>query len=105
MNLQFKVYRLKQESETYKRFNKEINEFNNNFIIIGETKDVYMTHNLTDSGLLLINGLDLEECSFLVPKKEMELVHGNCSFMITELNIPKDKLNIDLVDNILRLNS
>lgn len=105
MNLEFKIYRLKKDSETYKRFKKKINKFNNNFIIIGETKDVYMTHNLTDRGLLLINGLGLEECSFLIPKKEMELVSDNCSFMSTELNIPKNKLNLDLIDNILRLNS
>lgn len=105
MNLNFNIYELKETSILY---NDKIKE-NNEFIIVGEEElsedyDCFKAHQLDDNGLSLIGGLDIDEFSLLIPKKDLK-IKKDVGIISCELDIPKEYLTLDIIDNIRKLNS
>lgn len=107
MNIEFKVYQLKKGTKMYKTMVEDTKQ-PNEFIIVGEEMlgklDCYKVHQLDDKGLSLFGGLKIDECAFLLEKKELELKGNDVSYETTELDIPKKYLSMDIIENIQRLN-
>lgn len=111
MKLEFKVFKLKEESQSLKYIKNRIERLKkdgklkynlkNEFIIVGEENEYYKVQQLHENGLTLVDGLDIEELSLRLLKKELEW--DGVTFTI--LDIPKKYLNIDIVDNIKIINS
>lgn len=107
MNLNFRVVKLNEESKTFenlKSMNDKISNpkhgFSNEFIIVGEEDENYKAIQLHEDGLSLIGDFKLDFISYKMPKKDF-LWDGT---LYTELDIPKKRLNIDIIGNIIRLN-
>lgn len=108
MNLNFRVVKLNEESKTFKnlksvydRISNPRSKFINEFIIVGEEDKNYKALQLNEAGLSLIGDFKLDFISLTIPKKDFWW-DGT---LYTELDIPKERLNIDIIENILRLNS
>lgn len=108
MNLNFRVVKLKEESKNFNRLKSAYNrisnprsKFINEFIIVGEEYKNYKVLQLTEEGLNLIGDFKLDFISLTIPKKDF-LWDGT---LYTVFDIPKERLSIDLIDNIIRLNS
>lgn len=105
MLLEFIVREVKEhtklDNELLGKFSAE-----NEFIIVGEENipnygDCYKVQYIGD-GLSLIPGVNIAEQSYTCLKSDIEEL-GSC-FDIAELDIPKEYLTLDIVDDILRLN-
>jgi ADP-heptose:LPS heptosyltransferase len=108
MILEFKLFKLKEDSRLFKLINKitKLNEF----IIVGEEKvedkEYYKIHQLTENGLQLIGGLPLDEVAYSVEKSDLIPTNeGGIGIDYTEIDVPKEYLNMDLIETIQRLNS
>ncbi|SCJ08934.1 Uncharacterised protein [uncultured Clostridium sp.] len=108
MNLNFRVVKLNEESRTfnrlksvYDRISKPRDKFTNEFIIVGEEDENYKALQLNETGLNLIGDFKLDFISLTIPKKDFWW-DGT---LYTVFDIPKERLNVDLIDNIIRLNS
>lgn len=106
MNLSFNVHELKETSILY---NEKIKE-NNEFIIVGEEKlsddyDCYKAHQLGEDGLCFLGGLNIDEFSLLIPKNDLQSKRDSISSSLYEIDIPKNYLTIEIIENIKRLNS
>lgn len=78
----------------------------NEFIVVGEVNmpgygDCYRVQCIGE-GLRLIGGVDISTQSYTCLKSDLEEV-GSC-FDTASLDIPKEYLTLDIVDDILRLN-
>ena len=108
MNFNFRVVKLNEESKTFKslksvydRISNPRGKFINEFTIVGEDGKNYKALQLNETGLNLIGDFKLDYISLIIPKKDFWW-DGT---LYTELDIPKERLNVDLIDNIIRLNS
>lgn len=118
MELEFKAVKLNKDSiwleKLQKYDNQDLklgqvkdlkNEFNNEFIIVGEDEikeeEYFKVHYITQNGLVLFGGVDIVTMSLLIPKKEF--VWDGESYTVIE--VPKEFLNLDIVENIQKLNS
>jgi hypothetical protein len=109
MLLEFKLYELKEESRLYKKAVIEA-KGPNEFIIVGEEMlgkdcDCFKVHQMGKEGLKLIGGLDIVESAFLARKEDLILKADNCSYESTEMDIPKEYLTMEIIENIQRLNA
>lgn len=105
MNLEFKTYQLKEGTRAYDRLVKKA-KLHNEFIIVGEDQDHYKVIPSSDDGLKLISALNLDEQSMKIPKAELELKKDDLpGIEMQELNIPKEYLTMDIIEDIQRLNS
>lgn len=109
MILEFKLYKVKETSTAYRNFLKDNNNFNE-VIIVGERflskdYDCYRVIQFTDGkNLKLINGLKLDELGFLIKKDDLELTL-DCGYESVGLDIPKNYLTMDIIEDIQRLNA
>lgn len=106
MNIEFNIYKLKKDSDTYKQWSKKSymqKELDCDIIIVGEEKlgDKLYLRGITvnEKGLCLIGGLGLEDNGYYIPEQDLE----HTSF-INEFNIHKKYLSIGLVEDIQRIN-
>lgn len=110
MILEFNTYELKEDSKNYKMIIKN-DSIPNEFIVIGEemveNTPYYKTHHLDSNGLCLIGGLPIDECAFTIRKEDLRLKtfkDGLGGYEIQEIDIPKEYLTMDIIENIQRLN-
>lgn len=107
MVLEFKVHQLKEESKSYKRMVADANK-PNEFIIVGEEMftdlDCYKVQQMDEKGLCLIGGLTIEEFSLLVQKCDL-IPKPGLGYEIMVIDVPKEYLTIEIIENIQRLNS
>lgn len=104
MNLEFNIYKLKEDSKQYKTLIEKPNS-PNNFIIVGEEKDWYKAHLIDDRGLCLIDGLTVDEFSLLINKDDLQIKTDGFSREILEMDIPKKYLTTNIIENIQKLNA
>jgi hypothetical protein len=108
MNLEFKLYELKEESRLYKKAVIET-KGPNEFIIVGEELlggklDCFKVHQVSEEGICIIGGLLIDECAFTVPKEDLVIKANNCSYESAEFDISKKYLTMEIIENIQRLN-
>lgn len=109
MVLEFKTYQLKKESYQYNTL--VIDGAPNEFIIVGEQSfdkgrlECYKVHQLEkDGGLKLIAGIELDVLAYTIPKADLELKSVDIGYETVEIDIPKEYLTMDIIENIQRLN-
>lgn len=107
MLLEFKLLKINDENDFFKKisqFNK-----NNEFIMIGEEtiegKEYLKVIQLKDTGLSLIDGLQLDTLALSIEKDEFRLSNDGIGVDYSEFEIPKKYLTLDLIETIQRLNS
>lgn len=112
MILEFKVLELDENTKQFKslkaiqeRVKNSNYEFVNEFIVVGSESsdniDYYKVQQLSDTGLVLIGGLKLDEISLIIPKSDF--IWDGVTY--TEIDIPKEYLDIDIIETIQNLNS
>lgn len=108
MNLEFKVYELNPEAKLYKMLEKMQKTIKNEFIIVGEEKvgesERYKVHQIEKKGLQLIGGLDIQEIAYSVPKADLKIKGDGIGIEAGIFDIPKEYLNMDIIEEIQRLN-
>lgn len=102
MILEFKIYKLKQESKLYKRVVEKDNGLNE-FIIIGEKDEYFEVQQLYENGLIMIGGLKIDKSTYCVLKDDLEN-KVELGWEIQEIEIPTEYLTMDIIENIQRLN-
>lgn len=102
MKLEFDIYKIKEEFKL-NNFLQTVGE--SEFIVVGkeliEDEEHYLLQELNEDGLKLIRGLDIQMISYRIPKRFLE----KKEFEKVELDIPKYYLNMDIVEDIQRLNN
>jgi hypothetical protein len=106
MNIEFPIFWLKKDSDTYKRWSviPMLKQYiDSDFIAVGEEIIKNTTFikliSVDNSQICLIGGLMLDEAAYSVPKTDIE---KTC--FINEFDIPKDYLSLDTVENIQKVN-
>ena len=106
MYMEFNVYKLKKDSNTYKQWlTKDYmqKELECDIIIVGEEMlgdKLYLRGStIGDKGLCLIGGLMLDESGYLIPEEDLK--YTSCS---AEFNIHKKYLNMRIIEDIQRIN-
>ncbi len=100
MNLEFKVYKLESKTNFGKILERQgIKEL----IIVGAENNVYKMHDIKD-GPLLIKGLSILDTAFIVNKEDLKLKGDKVSHETCELDIPKEYLSMEIIEEIQRLN-
>lgn len=102
MNIEFNIFKIKPDSDTYNKWSKQEylkNDINSEFIVVGEEKDYLKLIPIENNQICLIGGLKLDEVSYLVDKEDVYYTSHTGEF-----DIPKSYLNLDIVDNIKRVN-
>lgn len=108
MKLEFKVVYLKDNSDSLRKLKKTFDrlpnprhKFSNEFIIVGENERYLKLLQLHEDGITLVADFPLDYVTYEIPKEDI-LWDG---MLYTELNIPKDRLSVDIIENVIRLNS
>lgn len=116
MKLDFRLLKLKEDSRylaTLKGVHsiataindnlsdKPFIEFRNEFIAIKENDGNYEVHQLCEKGLGIIGGNKLDSLTIKIPKEEFLWDGATC----TRIDIPKDLLTLDLVEEVLNTNA
>lgn len=109
MKFEFKLYKLKETTKLMKTLNraKELykTDFPNEFIVVGREDSELKVIQLTNEGIRLIKGLKLDQMAYAVSKSDIEVL---CSMGIgmdyVILDIPKEYLDIDIIEEIKELN-
>lgn len=104
MLLNFKIHTLKQGSKV---LDMELKAGGTNaFIIVGEEeyggKKYFKSHQLGEK-LIVIPGVKLDEQAYRIPVEDFEPLGGIVDE--TQLDIPKEYLTMEIVEEIQRLNS
>lgn len=99
MNLEFKVYQLKENS----KFGKNIRE--KEFVIVGEEGDYYKACGIQDENICMLADIKLDEFAYIFPKDDLEIKYDEGAILIYEFDIPQKGLTIDIIENVIRLNS
>lgn len=107
MDLDFKICRIKQGSKSYdiwSRMGSLKDDTDSDMILIGEEyidkERNYQLIPIEDDSVKLISGLNLTDTAYLIPVEDVILSNKKYSF-----DIPKEFLDLDIVDNIHRINS
>ena len=101
MKLEFDIYKIKEE---YKidSFLQSMGE--SEFIVVGkeliEDEEHYLLQEWKEEGLRLIKGLNIQMISYRIPKRFLV----KKEFETVDLDIPKDYLSMDIVEEIQELN-
>jgi hypothetical protein len=98
MNLEFKVYQLKDGSKYAKMVNEK------EFIVVGEEGNYYKACGVTDGRIAVLADIKLDEFAYMFPKEDLELQKDDISTVYYEFDIPKKNLTIDIIENIKKLN-
>jgi len=108
MLLEFKLFKMDEKSEAYiklkaiyDRFPNPRHEFINEFIVVGEVTedDCYKVLQLHEEGLSLF--YKIKEIAYILPKKDF--IWDEITY--TEIDIPKEYLDMDTIEEIQKLNS
>jgi hypothetical protein len=102
MNINFPIYWLKKDSDTYNRWSKApmLKQYiDSDFIVVGENRDNLKCISVDNNEICLIGGLMLDEVTYLIPESDMER-----TAYTNEFNIPKKYLSLDTVENIQKVN-
>ena len=101
MKLEFDIYKIKEEYKI-NAFLQSIGE--SEFIVVGkeliEDEEHYLLQELKEDGLRLVKGLNIQMISYRIPKRFLV----KKEFESVELDIPKDYLTMDIVEEIQELN-
>lgn len=108
MDLEFKVYELKEDSGIYKMAVVDAKK-PNEFIIVGEELvggklDCYKVQQLEDQGIKLLGGMKIDEAAYSIEKNQLKLKGDDISFESTEIDIPRKYLTMKIIETIQRLN-
>lgn len=104
MILEFKVYKLKENSTFYKTIFNGGNR-PNEFIVVGEEGGFYKLQQVEENGICFIGDMPIDEFTLMLPKEDMELKGDGISTEIQEFDIPKKYLTLDIIETIQRLNN
>ncbi len=108
MILEFKVCQLKKKSKQYKNLIEDMNN-SNEFIIVGEELlgdlDCFKVLQNSEKGICLLGGLKIDEAALLITKDEIELKGDGIGCELLEMDIPKEYLTLEIIENIQRLNA
>lgn len=106
MYIEFNLFKLKKDSNTYKKWSEKIQmqkEIDCDIIIVGEEKlgeTLYLRGcTIQDGKLNLVGGLKLNDMSYYIP--ECDLEYTSC---LAEFNIHKKYLSMGLIEDIMRIN-
>lgn len=106
MLLEFKICKITEDSVLYTLLIEKYNQ-PNEFIIVGEEENAgvefYQLQHVSVDGIKLLSGIKINKAAYLAEKKEVILPSKN-DFISTELDIPKEYLTMDIIENIQRLN-
>jgi hypothetical protein len=109
MLLEFKTCQLKKGTKNYKQLIENI-KLTNEFVVVGEENikdyaDCYKVLNAPEN-MSLISALTLDEQAMRIPKDELELKKDDLpGYETQEIDISKEYLTLDIVENIQRLNA
>ncbi|HSQ88829.1 hypothetical protein [Romboutsia sp.] len=102
MKLEFRVYELTEKFGIHE-FEKD-----NEFIKVGEEKEdnyeCWLIQGVTDSQLNLIDGLNIQESAYRVPKDIVKLKGDGTYSDWYEFDIQRKYINMQIVEEIQRLN-
>lgn len=110
VNLEFKTYQLKEGTRNYNQL-IEKGKLHNEFIVVGEESvkdygECFKALPSSNEGIKLISVLNLREQAMTILKEELQLKKDDLPGIETqELNIPKEYLTVDIIEDIQRLNS
>lgn len=105
MNLEFKIYEIKETSMLYKQLveGTGINEF----ILVGESKvgdiECYKAQSLDSNGITLIGDMKIDYFCLEIPKKDFKPLGS--IYDTTTFDIPKKHLTMEAIESIQRLNT
>lgn len=108
VNLEFRTYQLKEGTRNYNQL-IEKGKLHNGFIVIGEEKvegygECFKALPSSDEGIKLLP-LKLNEQAMTFLKEELKLKKDDFPGIETqEINIPKEYLTVDIIEDIQRLN-
>lgn len=106
MNIEFNIYKLKKDSNTYQKWSKQKcmrQEADREIIIVGEEMlgdRLYLKGcTIENNNICLIGGLMLSDIGYLIPEEDIE-----CTLYVTEFDIPKKHLTMNIVEDIQKVN-
>ena len=106
MNIEFNIYKLKPDSDTYEKWSKQKymqQEIDREIVIVGEEtvgNKLYLKGcTIREKGLCLIGGLMLNDVAYLIPEEDIERTS-----LIEQYDIPKKYLTMEIVEDIQRIN-
>jgi hypothetical protein len=109
MKLEFKIYQIKKDTQTYTDLITK-SKLPNQFIIVGEynynqESDCYKANPIYEDGFGC-TGVFFDRCSLLIDKNDLELRRSNplCLYESQVFDIPEDLLYNELIDTIKKLN-
>lgn len=99
MKIEFNIYEVTKMDEHLSRL---VNS--NEFIVVGEQEEHYLIHELSEEGLTLVGGINIQDSAYRYPKKYLKLNgNGICRDSVT-LNIPINYLTMDIIEDIQKYN-
>lgn len=106
MKLEFKTYKINENSRTWEIITKSFKENNkpepvNRFVIVGETgknKEYWLAHH---DDLLVLSNLKINETAYWIKKEDLTLI----PFEYAEYDIPRKNLTMKIIEEIQRLNA
>ncbi|MCR1821271.1 hypothetical protein [Terrisporobacter muris] len=97
MRLEFDLYKVEDIGKNLEGFIQK-----GEFIVVGElmvdNEEYFMCHTITD-GIKLIDGVNIQDFSYRLPKNYFKKTGES-----VELDIPKNYLTLDIIEDIQRLN-
>ena len=117
MLLEFKTYKLNEESRLFKILNKYKN--GNKFIVVGEEKiedKEYLKiqqlvkigtkeNGEVETGLKMVGDFLIDEMAYSVIKSDLTATSKDTGIDYTEIEIPKKYLTLEIIETIQKLNS
>lgn len=108
MKLEFKVFSLKENSiylkslkSSYEKIDTPRHKFKNEFIVVGEDKNYYKAQQLHEKGMTVFGGIDIAFIALEIPKEDF-IWNGT---IYTQIDIPKENLTMEIIEDIQRLNA
>ncbi len=97
MKLEFKTYKVNENTSTWKIICKDTENPVNRFIIVGETDDCWLAHN---DNILAIADLKITETAYHIRKEDLTRIPHEYA----EYDIPRKNLTMKIIEDIQRLN-
>jgi len=101
MKLEFKIYKINEETFIWKTICKNMKNPVNRFVIVGEVgkeKECYLAHN---DDLLVLSNLKINETAYWVRKEDLTLIPNEYA----EYDIPRKNLTMKIIEEIQRWNN
>lgn len=101
MKLEFKIYKINEDSFLWKTICKNMKNPVNRFVIVGEDKkykDHYLAHH---DDLMVVANMKITETATPVKKEDLTLIPHEYA----EYDIPRKNLTMKIIEEIQRLNA